>query len=230
MEPISKNTNIIDIESTNTMDVDMEDVITITTSDGQSFQVLRSAISKYSKTIQSALDATGDTNIVLEEHMFPLPRPQDFVPQSVTITKILQWVNYHHQNPTVVSDVQPNGEIKKLCEFDREFLNPGEEYTNQYYKPELDNLSAEEITDVMTKSIATCDYKKRNELFALINAVNYLEMDELMKLAAFSWAYYWVKGKTPVELRHIFEITRYWTEEEERQVKEDNEWPSSNEK
>ncbi len=217
MEPVTKS---------GTVEIEMDDILTIVTSDGQSFQVSATGFSNYSKTIQSLLEKTGDPNITLEEHMFPNPRPQDHVPQSVTIAKIVEWVNYHLANPDQVSEVVPNGDAKKLCEFDREFLNPGEAYLEQYYKPELDNLSAEEITEVMTRSIATCDYKKRNEIFALINAVNYLDMPELMKLAAWSWAYYWVKGKTPVELRHIYEITRYWDASEEEQVKKDGEWPT----
>jgi S-phase kinase-associated protein 1 len=69
------------------------------------------------------------------------------------------------------------------------------------------------------------DYCKVDQttLFDLILAANYLDIKELLSLTCKTVANM-IKGKTPEEIKKLFNITRDFTPEEEEQVRKENEW------
>ncbi|XP_050378912.1 SKP1-like protein 1A [Argentina anserina] len=63
----------------------------------------------------------------------------------------------------------------------------------------------------------------QNVLFDLILAANYLNVKELLDLTCQTVADM-IKGKTPEEIRGIFNITNDFTPEEEEEVRKENQW------
>lgn len=63
----------------------------------------------------------------------------------------------------------------------------------------------------------------QSTLFDLILAANYLDVKELLTLSCKTVANM-IKGKTPEEIRKLFNITKEFTPEEEEQVRKENEW------
>ena len=60
-------------------------------------------------------------------------------------------------------------------------------------------------------------------LFELILAANYMNIKPLLDLTCATVASM-IKGKTPEEIRKIFNIVNDFTAEEEAQIREDNKW------
>lgn len=60
-------------------------------------------------------------------------------------------------------------------------------------------------------------------LFELILAANYMDIKPLLDLSCATVASY-IKGKTPEEIRTLFNIVNDFTPEEEAQVREENKW------
>ena len=63
----------------------------------------------------------------------------------------------------------------------------------------------------------------QDTLFEIILAANYLEYTDLLDATCKTVAYM-IKGKTPDEIRHVFNIENDFTEEELEAVKKENEW------
>ncbi len=60
-------------------------------------------------------------------------------------------------------------------------------------------------------------------IFELILAANYMDIKSLLDLSCAKAASL-IKGKTPEEIRHIFNIENDFTPEEEAQVRDENNW------
>ena len=63
----------------------------------------------------------------------------------------------------------------------------------------------------------------QTDLFDTILAANYLEYVELLDTCCTAIAKM-ISGKTPQEIRKIFNIQNDFTEEEEKQIRKENEW------
>ena len=60
-------------------------------------------------------------------------------------------------------------------------------------------------------------------IFEIILAANYMDIKPLLELASSKIASI-IKGKTPEEIRKIFNIQNDFTPEEEQQIREENQW------
>nr|QYA18501.1 F-box leucine-rich repeat protein [Clandestinovirus] len=63
----------------------------------------------------------------------------------------------------------------------------------------------------------------KEDLFALINAANYLDMPGLLDVACGKVAVM-ITGKTPEEIRELFGIENDFTPEEEQEIRKRNDW------
>ena len=66
-----------------------------------------------------------------------------------------------------------------------------------------------------------------NDIFKIISAANYLNIQSLLELASAAFAAS-IKGKTSDEIRQMFDITNDFTPEEEQQILEENKWCMEN--
>ena len=64
---------------------------------------------------------------------------------------------------------------------------------------------------------------QHEELFELIEAAHYMDLKTLMELGAAKVASM-IRGKTPEEIRELFNIENDFTPEEEAQIREENRW------
>ena len=64
-------------------------------------------------------------------------------------------------------------------------------------------------------------------IFEIILAANYMDIKPLLELASSKIASI-IKGKTPEEIRKIFNIQNDFTPEEEQQIREENQWCMDN--
>ena len=64
---------------------------------------------------------------------------------------------------------------------------------------------------------------EQEDLFELILAVNFIDLQSLLDLACAQVATQ-IKGKTPEEIRQTFNIENDFTPEEEEQIREENKW------
>mmetsp|Transcript_50942 Transcript_50942/g.77411 ORF Transcript_50942/g.77411 Transcript_50942/m.77411 type:complete len:109 (+) Transcript_50942:219-545(+) len=71
------------------------------------------------------------------------------------------------------------------------------------------------------------DIENLEELFEIILAANYLDIKSLLELSCAKVASL-IKGKSPEEIRKIFNIQNDFTPEEEAQIREENKWAEDN--
>jgi S-phase kinase-associated protein 1 len=87
-------------------------------------------------------------------------------------------------------------------------------------KPAVKGQSSLEDIDQWDKDYCTVD---QATLFELILAANYLDIKPLLDLTCKIVANM-IKGKTPEEIRKMFNIKNEFTPEEEERVRKENEW------
>jgi len=84
-------------------------------------------------------------------------------------------------------------------------------------------LKSSKIEDLVQPWYA--DYVKVEQvmLFELVTAANFMDIKPLLDLTCLAVSVY-IKGKSPEELRRIFNLSNEFTPEEEAQVREENKW------
>jgi S-phase kinase-associated protein 1 len=106
--------------------------------------------------------------------------------------------------------------LAKVIEFCRHYK---EEPMTEIEKP----LKSANMSEVVQEYYSEFTAVEQETLFELILAANYMDIKPLLDLTCATVASM-IKGKTPEEIRKIFNIVNDFTPEEEAQVREDNKW------
>ncbi|KAJ7582963.1 Skp1 family, dimerization domain-containing protein [Mycena floridula] len=142
---------------------------------------------------------------------------KDVVERSVLIKNMLEDVGESDQAiplPNVTSSV-----MKKVLEYCTH--HRGEPL------PTTESEQSQDDTRKRTTDISEWDQKfitvDQEMLFEIILAANYLDIKQLLDVGCKTVANM-IKGKTPEEIRKLFNIVNDFTPEEEAQIKKENEW------
>jgi S-phase kinase-associated protein 1 len=142
---------------------------------------------------------------------------KDVVERSVLIKNMLEDVGVSDQPiplPNVSSSV-----LKKVLEYC--------EHHRGDPLPAADAEQNQDETRKRTTDISEWDQKfitvDQEMLFEIILAANYLDIKSLLDVGCKTVANM-IKGKTPEEIRKLFNIVNDFTPEEEAQIKKENEW------
>ena len=132
---------------------------------------------------------------------------------------------------TMIDDDDANQEIP-LPNVDYEILesvidfcelydsNPFDEIEKPIKSANMEEIVSKEHADFLGTVVIDGDKEK---LFKLILAANYLDIKPLLDLCCAKVASM-IKGKNPDEIRSEFNIVNDFTEEEEKQIREENKW------
>ncbi|KAL2917510.1 suppressor of kinetochore protein mutant [Polyrhizophydium stewartii] len=110
------------------------------------------------------------------------------------LRKVIEYCTHHKDDPT-----PPPSEDKDEFESGRRRADDIEEWDAQFIKVDTD------------------------ELFEIILAANYMDIRPLLDLGCKTVANM-IKGKSPEEIRTLFNIENDFTPEEEEQIRRENEW------
>lgn len=107
-------------------------------------------------------------------------------------------------------------DLKKVIEFcDYFHINPMKDID----KP----LRSSNMEECVTKWYSEFINLPKEEVFSLVMAANYLDNKQLLELCCAKVATF-IKGRTPEEIRSLFEIENDFSHEEEQRIREDNKW------
>jgi len=148
-----------------------------------------------------------------DEQEFEVERP--IAEMSVTIKNMLEDIP-ESESDTAIPLPNVNGKIMaKVVEYCR------------YHKDHPTPVSEEKKDEKRTDDIIPWDLEfckvDQSTLFELILAANYLDIKPLLDLTCKTVANM-MKGKTPEEIRKLFNIKNDFTPEEEEQVRRENAW------
>eukprot|EP01005_Ploeotia_sp_CARIB1_P001387 NODE_321_length_950_cov_870.095990_g314_i0.p1 GENE.NODE_321_length_950_cov_870.095990_g314_i0~~NODE_321_length_950_cov_870.095990_g314_i0.p1 ORF type:complete len:189 (-),score=52.16 NODE_321_length_950_cov_870.095990_g314_i0:303-869(-) len=115
-----------------------------------------------------------------------------------TLKYVIQYVEYHHNNKAEPIEKPLKGKVEDvICEWDKKFLN--------------------------TDLIKDGDEKQHELLIDCIMAANFLNIKDMLDLTCAAVASM-IKGKTPEQIRALFNIENDFTPEEEEKIREENRW------
>lgn len=115
-----------------------------------------------------------------------------------TLVYIIQYMNYHKNNKPESIEKPLKGKVEDvICSWDKEFL--------------------------FTVLVGDGDEKRHETLIDVIMAANFLNMKDLLDLTCATVASI-VKGKTPEQIRQLFNIENDLTPEEEEKILKENRW------
>jgi len=107
-------------------------------------------------------------------------------------------------------------ELKKVIEFCEYFhTNP----MKNIDKP----LKSTNFEECVTKWYSDFMNMPKEDVFNMVMAANYLDNKPLLELSCAKVATL-IKGRTPEEIRNVFEIENDFSQEEEVRIREDNKW------
>ena len=115
-----------------------------------------------------------------------------------TLKYVLEYVEHHHNNRADAIEKPLKGKIEEvITEWDKAFL----------------------FTDLVKNH----DEKQHETLIDVIMAANFLNIKDLLDLCCACVASM-IKGKTPEQIRALFNIENDFTPEEEEKIREENRW------
>jgi S-phase kinase-associated protein 1 len=113
--------------------------------------------------------------------------------------------------PNVSSEI-----LSKVIDFCTHYKT---EPMNDIEKP----LKSSNMAEIVQKWYADFINVDQSVLFEMVLAANYMNIQPLLDLSCATIAGL-IKGKTPDEIRKVFNIVKDFTPEEEAQVREENKW------
>lgn len=115
-----------------------------------------------------------------------------------TLKLVLSYMEHHHNNRAQPIEKPLKGKIEDVIDaWDKEFL--------------------------FTELVKNHDEKQHETLIDVIMAANFLNVKDLLDLTCACVASM-IKGKTPEQIRALFNIENDFTPEEEEKIKEENRW------
>ena len=104
-------------------------------------------------------------------------------------------------------------------------------YLEKYAETEPKEIERPLPSNNYNECVDSWDYQyidiELDVIFELILAANYMDIKPLMELASSKVASI-IKGKSPEEIRKVFNIQNDFTPEEEAQIREENQWCMEN--
>lgn len=164
------------------------------TQDKQVFVVEREIIEQ-SVTIKNMLSDLGDES----DAIIPLPSVNGKI-----MKKVIEYCTHHHNESKKEDDDQESETTKE----------------DDDQKSEKQLLSP--CDDIAPWDKEFCEVDQPT-LFEMITAANYLDIKPLLELTCKTVANM-IRGKTPDEIRKTFNIKGEFTPEEEKRIREENEW------
>ena len=115
-----------------------------------------------------------------------------------TLKYVIEYVEYHKESPADAIDKPLKGKIEDVvCEWDKAYL----------------------FKDLVKDH----DEKQHDLLIDVVMAANFLNIKDLLDLTCACIASM-IKGKTPEQIRSLFNIENDFTAEEEAKIREENRW------
>jgi len=115
-----------------------------------------------------------------------------------TLRYVIEYIEHHHSNRADTIEKPLKGKIEDvISEWDKQFL----------------------FTDL----VKNADEKQHELLIDVIMAANFLNIKDLLDLTCACVASM-IKGKTPEQIRALFNIENDFTPEEEEKIREENRW------
>ncbi|PWN35323.1 putative negative regulator sulfur controller-3 [Meira miltonrushii] len=140
---------------------------------------------------------------------------RDVAERSVLLKTMLDDLPEAEENPIPLSNVSSNV-LKKVLEYCAHHRGDPAPPTDE---SEESRKRTTDIGDWDSKFINV----DQEMLFEIILAANYLDIKPLLDVGCKTVANM-IKGKTPEEIRKLFNIQNDFTQEEEEQIKKENEW------
>ena len=117
--------------------------------------------------------------------------------------------------------------IIQILEYSLGIQNVDEEYifmSNENPIPILEKpLATNNFSELVDESLCNFLDIPNDELFELINSLNYMDIKSLLELVCAKIACM-IKGKSPEEIRKTFNIENDFTPEQEKQIQTENNW------
>jgi S-phase kinase-associated protein 1 len=164
--------------------------------------------------MSSASSSTSDETVTLvsaEGEKFIVPKK---------VAEMSQLVFMMTEDQEVKQDV-PLSDVKstvlaKVIEFCKQHVDTK--------LPEIEKpLKSTDLAEIVPKWDADFVNIEQETLFELILAANYMDIKSLLDLTCAKVASM-IKGKTPEQIRQTFNIRKDFTEEEEKQIIDENKW------
>lgn len=130
----------------------------------------------------------------------------------------------------IIDDYPDDGEVP-LNNVKSNILKKIKEYLEHYADTDPKEIERPLPTQNYQECVEQWDFDFINVeldlVFEIILAANYMDIKPLLELASSKVASI-IKGKTPEEIRKIFNIQNDFTPEEEQQIREENQWCMDN--
>ena len=130
----------------------------------------------------------------------------------------------------IIEDYPDDAEVP-LNNVKSSILKKIKEYLEHYQDSEPKEIERPLASQNYQDCVESWDFEFINieldTIFEIILAANYMDIKPLLELASSKIASI-IKGKTPEEIRKIFNIQNDFTPEEEQQIRDENQWCMDN--